>query len=95
MRFFHYRTTNSFGSFCCPSIKLTVWPLLVFQPPLGTVPQFEIVIPAPDCGLLYGNIKATLMLSAIPVHSCGHELLNRDRDLLDVARVSNHLRPEG
>jgi hypothetical protein len=27
--------------------------------PLGTVPQFAIVIPAPDCALLYGNIKAT------------------------------------
>src|SRR6266480_4758964 len=25
MRFSHYRTTNSFGSFCCPSMKLTVW----------------------------------------------------------------------
>ena len=40
-------------------MKLTVWPLLVLQPPLGTVPQFAIVIPAPDCVLLYGNIKAT------------------------------------
>ena len=40
-------------------MKSTVWPLLVLQPPLGTVPQFAIVIPAPDCALLYGNIKAT------------------------------------
>ena len=44
--------------------------------------------------LIAGRRMIRQHVAAIPANSCGHFILSRARDLLDVARVSNHLRPE-
>ena len=63
-----------------------------------TAPCFREPLDAPEAALesflIAGRRMIRQHVAAIPANSCGHFILSRARDLLDVARASNHLRPE-